>query len=465
MGELRIVVIGGVAAGTSAASQAKRRRPEARVILVERGEHVSYGACGIPYNLEDPNRSMDDLVVVSPERFRSERGIDVRLRTEAVAIDTENKLVRVRDLATSQESELPYDKLVLATGATPVKLPLPGLDLPGVFHLRDLADGCALKNRLANGDLRRAAIIGAGYIGMEMAESFRTRGLEVVVLEKADQVVPGFEREIATRVADEARRNGVRLELGIDLRGIEKRGETLVCRTDRGEIEADLVLVSVGVRPNVALAKTAGIELGPTGAIAVDDRQRTSVPDVFAAGDCSEAFHRLTGMPAYVPLGTTANKQGKVAGANAAGADVRFPGIVGTAGFVVFDLEVARTGLGAGEIARLGRSVSRSTSTQSSRGHAFPGGRPITSVLFVDPETHTILGAQMVGPASVAKRIDVFATAILAGLTVEEVEDLDLSYAPPFAPVYDPILIAANVATKAVSSSPPGTTPRARAAE
>ncbi|MFO0695204.1 MAG: FAD-dependent oxidoreductase [Polyangiales bacterium] len=465
MGELRIVVIGGVAAGTSAASQAKRRRPEARVTLVERGAHVSYGACGIPYNLEDPSRSMDDLVVVSAQTFRSERGIDVRLRTEAVAIDTDAKLVRLRDLATSEESELPYDKLVIATGAAPVKLPIPGMDLPGVHHLRELEDGCALKERLATGNVRRAAIIGAGYIGMEVAEAFRFRGLEVVVLEKTDQVVPGFEREIATRVAEEARANGVRLELGIDVHGLEKRGDTLVCRTDRGEIEADLVLVSVGVRPNVALAKAAGIQLGPTGAIAVDDRQRTSVPDVFAAGDCCEAFHRLTGMPAYVPLGTTANKQGKVAGANAVGGDVRFAGIVGTAGFKVFDLEVARTGLGAGEIARLGRRVSRSTSTQSSRGHAYPGGAPVTSVLFVDPETHTILGAQMVGHAAVAKRIDVFATAILAGLTVEEVEDLDLSYAPPFAPVYDPILIAANVATKAVSSTPPGSAPKARAAE
>jgi NADPH-dependent 2,4-dienoyl-CoA reductase/sulfur reductase-like enzyme len=455
----RIVVIGGVAAGMSAASQARRRRPDADVVVVERGPHVSYGACGLPYNIEDPSRPIDDLVVLTPERFRSERHIDVRTRHEGLAIDTAARTVRVRDLATGGQYTLPYDSLVIATGASASRPPVPGLDRPGVFVLRELTDGAAIKAHLSAARPVRAVIVGAGYIGMEMAEALTRRGLEVTVVEKLGQAVPGYEPAIARRVSEELAHHGVHVETGLTVEAVERGPEaaagrtqpgsdSLSVRTDRGSFPAGLVLVSVGVRPNVALAKAAGLALGETGAIRVDASMRTSTPGVYAAGDCAEAMHLVTGRPAWIPLGTTANKQGKVAGANAAGARERFAGIVGTAAFRVFDLEVARTGLGAAEARGLGLDVVAAPSTHASRGHAYPGGSPVTTVLIAERGSGRLLGGQMAGREAVAKRIDVLAAALHARMTVEEVEGLDLSYAPPLAPVYDPVLIAATVTRK-----------------
>lgn len=263
----RIVVLGAVAAGTSAASQAKRRSPDAEVILLERGPDVSYGACGLPYNIEDPARDIEDLVAVGADAFRKQRGIDLRTRHEALSLDTDQKTLRVRDLSKNEEYELSYDKLVIATGASAVKLPLPGLDLEGVFVLRTLADGALLKGYLAQKDAKRAVIIGAGYIGMEMAEALRGLGLDVTVLEKLEQVIPGFEPELAALVRTELERQGVHVETGIGLKEVRRDEQGLVVATERGAFRADVVLVSVGVRPNVALAKAAGITLGASGAI------------------------------------------------------------------------------------------------------------------------------------------------------------------------------------------------------
>lgn len=448
----RIVVIGGVAAGMSAASQARRRDPRSEVVVLERGPYVSYGACGMPYNLLDPARRMDDLVVLSPERLRSERGIDVRTRHEALSIDPARRVVAARDLEADRRYELPYDALVIATGAEAVRPPLPGLDLPGVFLLRELTDGAAMKRFLAERAPARAVIVGAGYIGMEMAEALRGRGLAVTVLEKVDQILPGFVTPVVEVVQAELARNEVRVETGVAVRGVVLADGALRVETDRGAHPADLVLVSVGVRPRVALARAAGVALGPTGAIAVDDGMRTSVPGVFAAGDCAEARHLVTGLPAYVPLGTTANKQGKVAGANAAGADERFGGIVGSAAFKVFELEVGRTGLGPAEAARAGLDAVAAASTHRTRGHGYPGSRSLTTVLLVERGSGRLLGAQQVGGEGVAGRIGVLATALTARMTVDQLEQLDLAYAPPLAPVYDPILIAANVAAKALAT-------------
>lgn len=457
----RILVVGGVAAGTSAASQAKRRAPEAEVVLLERGADVSYGACGIPYNLADPARSIQDLVVVSAERFRAERGIDVRTRHEALRLDLARRVVQVRDLASGRSSELGYDALVLATGARAVRPPLPGLELPGVFLLRELADGATLKRFLAEEEPRRAVIVGAGYIGMEMAEVLRRRGLEVTVLEKVDQILPGFLPPVVSRVAAELERNGVAFATGVSVLRIEHAAGGLAVVTDRGAHPADLVLVSVGVRPNVSLAQQAGVALGPTGAIQVDDHLRTSAPQVWAAGDCAEAEHLVTGRPAWIPLGTTANKQGKAAGANAAGAGERFAGIVGTAAFKVFDLEVGRTGVTPIEAGRAGLEAIASRSTHRTRGHAYPGSKEVTTVLVVEPGSGRLLGAQMAGEEGVTGRIDVLATALTARMTVAEMEGLDLAYAPPLAPVYDPLLVAAGVARKDLRS--PRRTPGGRA--
>lgn len=450
----RIVVVGGVAAGMSAASQARRRATDAEVIVLERGRDVSYGACGMPYNLLEPARAMDDLVVITAERFREERGIDVRTRHEALAIDPARHVVRARDLAAGRQYELGYDALVLATGARAVRPPLPGLELPGVFVLRELSDGAAMKRFLAEAAPRRAVIIGAGYIGMEMAEALRGRGLEVSVLEKVDQLLPGFLPPVVGKVAAELERNGVAVETGVSVRAIARAERGLTVETDRGARPADLVLVSVGVRPNVALAEAAQIALGPTGAIAVDDRLATSARDVWAAGDCAEATHLVTRRPAWIPLGTTANKQGKIAGANAVGADERFAGIVGSAAFKVFELEVARTGLTPAEASRAGLEVIAATATHRTRGHAYPGSKEVTIVLVATPGARRLVGAQLVGGEGVLGRVDVLATALTAGMTVDALEQLDLAYAPPLAPVYDPILVAAGVTAKALAAGP-----------
>jgi NADPH-dependent 2,4-dienoyl-CoA reductase/sulfur reductase-like enzyme len=449
----RIVVIGGVAAGMSAASQARRRQPGAEVVVLERGPYVSYAACGMPYNIADAGRSMGDLVVLTPDDVR-ERDIDLRLRHRAVGVDVGRQVVSAQDLEAGRTVEVAYDALVLATGAAPIHPPIPGLDHPGVFVLRELTDGEALKRRLAETRPERAVIVGAGYIGLEMAEAFRDRGLEVTVVEKMEQVAPGYDAPIAGLVAEALRRHGVSVQTGVTVQAVEEgEGGGLSVRTDRGSLSADLVLVSVGIRPRVELARLAGVRLGETGAMSVDDRMRTSVPRVFAAGDCAEARDIVTGRPVWVPLGPTANKQGKVAGANAAGADERFAGVVGTAAFKVFDLEVARSGVTASEAKRVGLDVITAISRQGSRARGYPGASPLTTVLTAEIGTGRLVGAQMAGAGVVAKRIDVLATALAAGFTVEQIEGLDLSYAPPFAPVYDPVLIAASVARKRLAGA------------
>ena len=456
----RIVVIGGVAAGMSAASQAKRRDQSADVIMLERGPHISYSACGMPYNIGAPARAIEDLVIVDAATARAERGVDVRTRHEVLGLDLAAQRLKVRALEGGGEENLAWDRLVIATGASATRPPLPGLDLPGVFVLRELSDGAAIKRHLAARPVRSAVVIGAGYIGLEMADALRGLSVEVTVLEKLPQVLPGWAKPISDEARAEVLRQGARVETGISVLGVERNGEQLCVRTDRGEFTAGLVLVSTGVRPNVSLAKAAGIALGESGAIATDDHLRTSAPGVFSAGDCAEAYHRVTGRPVWIPLGTTANKQGKVAGANAAGADERFAGIVGTAGFKLFLQEVARTGIDADEAARLGLDAITAVSHHHTRGKNYPGDRPVITSVTAERGSGRLLGAQMIGADAIGKRIDVFATALTARMTVAEVEDLDLSYAPPFAPVYDPILIAATVARKAAERpSPEGQVP------
>lgn len=455
----RVLVVGGVAAGMSAASQVRRRKPDWEVVVLERGPHVSYGACGLPYNIADPRRSVEDLVVLTAEEARRTRGITVRAGHEVTALETASRTLRVRDLADCRDHELTYDALVLATGASPVRPEIPGLDLPGVFFLRDLRDGAAVKAHLAAARPGRAVVVGGGYVGLEMAEAFAARGLSVTVLEKLDQLAPGHAPEIARLVRAELAAKGVTVHTGASVLAVEGRsfaddardGDRLRVQADVGVFPAGLVLVSVGVRPNVALARAAGLAIGETGAVAVDASMRTSAPAVFAAGDCAEALHLVTGRPAWIPLGTTANKQGKVAGANAAGGSESFGGIVGTAVFRVFELEVGRTGLCPAGARRAGLDAVAVASTHRSRGHAFPGGSEVTTVLVVERGTGRLLGAQVAGREGVKGRVDVLATALLARMTLEQVEGLDLAYAPPLAPVHDPILIAASVARKALS--------------
>jgi NADPH-dependent 2,4-dienoyl-CoA reductase/sulfur reductase-like enzyme len=450
----RTIVVGGVAAGMSAASQIRRRRPETKVTVFERGNYISFGACGMPYNIEDPDRSIEDLVVLSPEEARSQRGIDLRLRHDVTGIDLDRGAVTVKDLENDRELDEPFDALVLATGGRAVRLPLPGFDLPGVEVLRELGDGAAIKKILED-EPRKAVIVGAGYIGMEMAHVLTARGLEVTVLEKLPQLLPGWHEETVAVVEETLTGHGVDFHTGVTVEGAEAGpdGRVAAVSTDGGRYDADLVLVAAGVRPNVELASSSGLRIGDTGAIWVNQHQQTSHDQVWSAGDCAEAYHRILRRNVWIPLGTTANKQGRIAGANVLGVGQRFRGIVGTAGFVVFDLEVARSGIGEEEAAAEGFDPVAVSIRQSSRAHGYPGGVPIQVHLVADRETGLLLGGELVGREGAALRVDILAAALAGHMTVADLQNFDLVYAPPFAPVWDPLLVAANQLIKKVGGT------------
>jgi NADPH-dependent 2,4-dienoyl-CoA reductase/sulfur reductase-like enzyme len=445
-----MVVIGGVAGGMSAAARAKRVNPSLDVVVLERDGHVSYGACGLPYLIQGVVPDYYKLIIYTPEYFRQQRGIDVRINTEAVEIRPAERAVAVRD-GSNQTGKIRYDYLAIATGAVPIRPPLPGIDLKNIFVLRRLNDGLQIQEAITRVQPRRAVIVGAGYIGLEMAEALHARGMQVTVIEALDHVLGHTEPEISQIVEDELAAKGVRLLKATRAAAFEGDASGQVRRviTDGGEpIDAELVLIGIGIRPNVNLAQEADIALGPTGAIAVDERQETNISRIYAVGDCCETKHVVTGQPTWIPLGPAANKQGKVAGDTIAGRQARFVGVAGTAVVKVFDLEVARTGLSVAEAQKAGFKVGSTVVTARSRAGYYPGGQPITIKLIFDRASDRLLGAQMTGRDGVAKRIDVFATALHARLTLAAMAQLDLSYAPPFAPTWDPILIAVNAALK-----------------
>ncbi|MDI3316983.1 MAG: FAD-dependent oxidoreductase [Bacillota bacterium] len=449
----RYIVAGGVAAGMSAASRIRRLDPEAEILAFERSGYVSYGACGLPYFVEGLVERPEQLVTYSPETFRSQRRIDVAVHTEVERIDRERHEVTVRDLESGEPRRLRYDRLILATGARPSAPPIDGLDLEGVHVLRLVEDGIRLRRALEE-RRGRAVILGGGYIGLEAAEAVRKRGWEVTLVEALPQVMATMDPEPAQAVARELERNGIELRLGEPVLGLESdgsgagKGRVRRVVTRAGSVEADLVLVATGVRPNSELAAEAGIATGVRGAIRVDAEMRTSDPDVWAAGDCAESFHAVTGRPDWIPLGTTANKQGRIAGENAAGGHARFPGVAGTAIVKVFDLGVARTGLSLAEAQRAGLEAEAVDALQRSRAGYYPGGGRVAVRLVVERASRRLLGGQLTGPVDAVKRVDTLAAALYGRFTVDDLYGLDLAYAPPFAPVWDPLLIAARQALR-----------------
>ena len=445
----RLVIVGGVAAGMSAAARARRLDPDLEIVAYERTGYVSYGSCGLPYLIAGVVLKAADLIARTPEQF-AKQGIEVRTHHEVTAIDTSGKAVEVTDLDEGREFSMSYDRLVIATGASPILPSIPGTELEGVFVLRNVEDGLAILSFLAEQKPRRAVIIGGGYVGVEMAEALVQRGLQTTMLDMQPQVLDNFDPDVAQLMQDELERNGVVVSVDDTAQAIESdgHGRARVVVAEGGRYEADMILIGAGVSAESLLAKEAGIALGTKGAIAVDERMRTSAPDVYAAGDCAETRHLLLEGPSYVPLGSTANKQGRVAGTNAAGGGAEFQGVVGTAITKAFELGVAVTGL-TEKMARHLELPAESVSIEhGSRAHYYPGPGKIRLKLVWAPADGKLLGAQISGPLAEAKRIDVLATALHHGLTIEDLQRLDLSYAPPFAPVWDPILVAANVAAK-----------------
>jgi CoA-dependent NAD(P)H sulfur oxidoreductase len=441
-GSRRLVVVGGVAAGLSAAARARRMDADLDIVVFERTGFCSYSACGLPYLVAGVVPHHTALVARTPEDLGNE-GIDVRLHHQVEGVDVAAGRVRVRDLETGREREEPYDELLLATGGR-AKLPFPGMDLPGVFPVRTVEDGLAIREWIRAKRPERSVIVGGGYIGLEMAEALRARGLEVTLVELLPHVLPLVDEGIAEDVEAELVKVGVDLRRSCPVERIE--GDGRVGRVVAGgeAIDATLVVVGVGVSPDSSLAVEAGVPLGAGGAVAVDDAMRTRVPGVWAAGDCAETRHRLHGRRSYVPLGTVASKQGRVAAANIAGRAESFAGVVGTAAVKVFDLHVGRTGLSEREAAQAGIDAAAATIVHRSRAHYYPDWTPLKVKLVAERGTGRLLGAQLAGTEGVAKRVDVVAAALHAGATVDELGSFDLSYAPPFAPVWDPLLIAAR---------------------
>jgi CoA-dependent NAD(P)H sulfur oxidoreductase len=442
---MQIVIIGGDAAGMSAAMQIRRRQPDWQVLVFEKGQNTSYGACGIPYYFSGDVAQLDDLVVISPEGFQK-KGVDVRTGHTVTALLPQKQL-RVRN-DQGQEFVQEYDKLLIATGAKAIVPSIwPGLELEGVLTIKTLADSRRL-DALIQAGRKQAVIVGAGYIGLEMAEGLKKRGLDVTLVEKLEGVMGELHPQVTERVKAELEKHEVPLKLGTTVLGFEgQAGSVSTVLTDQGNLPADLVLICLGVRPNLDFVKDSGLSLGETGAIAVNDKQETSLPEVYAAGDCAESFHRVLGKPVFIPLALTANRQGRVAGTQMSGGEETFPGVVGSAVTKVFEQVIARTGIDTRTAEKENIPYRTAEAKAPAQAHYYQGHGEVWIQLIYHSESLQLLGALMVGrDPSLAKRCDIVTTAITAKMTILELSELDLSYAPPFAPVWDPILQAANKA-------------------
>lgn len=449
MSTTRVIVIGGDAAGMSAASQAKRRSPGLEIVVFERGPHTSYSACGIPYYVGRVVERQESLVVRTPEMFREREGIDVRILHDVEEIDPAGGRVRVRDLQSGTVRWESYDQLLIATGALPFCPDLPGSDAVAVCGVSTLQSGLELRQRLDAGGVKRGVIVGGGYIGLEMAEALVNQGLEVSLISRPPQVMGTLDYDMGALVSQALRDSGVSLYLEETLTAFETRDGTVTgVVTDKRTVPTDIVVLGLGVRPNTALAAAAGIPLGEKGAIRVNGRMETGIAGIWAAGDCAESFHLVSRSPFYIALGTVANRQGRVAGINLGGGYATFPGVVGTAVTKICQVEVARTGLQEKEIAALGlEHISAVIKSRTKAGY-YPGAGEITVKLLAERDSGRLLGGQIVGKEGSAKRIDTVATALHAGFTVEEMINLDLGYAPPFSPVWDPVVTAARAVAK-----------------
>ncbi|MER5715439.1 FAD-dependent oxidoreductase [Streptomyces sp. NPDC002132] len=453
-GRERLVVVGGDAAGMSAASRARRLKGpgELEIVAFERGHFTSYSACGIPYWVGGDVPDRDDLVARTPEEHRA-RGIDLRLRTEVTEIDVPGQRVRARDVDSGAESWTSYDKLVIATGARPIRPDMPGADADGVHGVQTLDDGQELIDTLTRARGRRAVVVGAGYIGVEMAEALINRGYEVTVVNRGSEPMSTLDADMGRLVHEAMEGLGITMvndaEVTKLLTGEDGRVRAVV--TDDAEYPADVVVLGLGVRPETSLAEAAGLPLGAHRGLLTDLAMRVrGHENIWAGGDCVEVLDLVSGRERHIALGTHANKHGQVIGTNVGGGYATFPGVVGTAVSKVCDLEIARTGLREKDARRAGLRFETVTVESTSRAGYYPGASPMTVKMLAERRTGRLLGVQIVGREGAAKRVDIAAVALTAGMTVEQMTALDLGYAPPFSPVWDPVLVAARKAAAKV---------------
>jgi NADPH-dependent 2,4-dienoyl-CoA reductase/sulfur reductase-like enzyme/peroxiredoxin family protein/rhodanese-related sulfurtransferase/TusA-related sulfurtransferase len=451
MSAFRLIVVGGVAAGASAAARARRLSESAEIIMIERGPHVSFANCGLPYHIGGVIHDRARLLVQTSDVFYKRFRIDTRVNQEVTAIDRGAKTVTVHDRATDRTYTERYDALVLSPGAEPIRPPIPGVDVPGVHTLRTMGDMDAIKAVVDEKAPRRAVVVGGGYIGLEMAEALRARGVDVTLVELAPQVMGTVDPEIAALLHDELLRNGVDLRLNTSVKAFASASDGVQVTLSTGEtLACGLVVLAIGVRPDVQLARAAGLTLGQCGGIVVDDHMRTSDPAIYAVGDAIEITDLIGGQPALIPLAGPANRQGRIAADNIFGRDSTYRHTQGTAICKVFELAVGTTGLNEKALRRRQRHYESITIHPANHASYYPGAQMMTLKLLFDPETGAILGAQAVGTAGIDKRLDVLATALRARLTVFDLEHLELCYAPPYGSAKDPVNYAGFVAANVV---------------
>lgn len=435
---MKYVIIGGVAAGMSAAMEIYRTDDSADITVLERGQDYSYGQCGLPYVVNDLISSTDKVIARTVEDFRNKYQINARTNTIVIDVNVDHQEVVAIDTVTNEEFTVAYDRLLIATGADPIKPNWDGIDLEGIHTFKTITDTNNLLSDLTD-DVKQVTVIGAGYIGLELADALKSRGLDVRLIQREDQVAEIFDRDMAVLVQNEAEKQGIEIILEETVKGFSGNDRVEAVMTDKQTYPTDLVLLAIGVKPNTEFLNDTGIHKLPNGALIVNAYQETSIKHIYAAGDCATHYHRIKQQHDYIPLGTTANKQGRIAGANMAGRRVAFKGVVGSSIIKFFDLSLGRTGLNENEAKQLNLPYTIISSVANSHAGYYPGAEKLNLRLIYHTETKQLLGGQIIGKKGVDKRIDVLATALYAELTMSQLLDLDLSYAPPYNGAWDPI--------------------------
>ncbi len=440
---MKIVIVGGVAGGATAAARIRRLDERAEIVVFERSGYISYANCGLPYYIGDTITDPEELTLQTPESFFLRFRVDMKVRHEVTAIHPEKKSVSVRNLETGEVFEEAYDKLILSPGAKPAQPRLPGVGIDKLFTLRTVEDTFCIKEYINRHHPRSAVLAGGGFIGLELAENLRELGLEVTIVQRPRQLMNPFDADMASFIHSKMREHGVKLALGYTVEGFEEKdGGVDVLLKDNGPLHGDMVVLAIGVTPDTALAKEAGLELGLKGSIVVNDRMETSVPDIYAAGDAVLVKHYVTGQDALISLAGPANKQGRIIADNICGGDSRYPGSQGSSVIKVFDMTAAVTGINETNARRAGLDVDSVILSPMSHAGYYPGGKAMTMKVVFEKKTFRLLGAQIVGYEGVDKRIDVLATAIHAGMKATQLKDLDLAYAPPYSSAKDPVNMA-----------------------
>ena len=440
---MKVVIIGGVAGGATAAARLRRLDEQAEIVVFERSGYISYANCGLPYYIGGVIEDPEDLTLQTPESFFARFRVDMRVRHEVTAIHPERKAVSVKALETGETFEESYDKLILSPGAKPTQPRLPGVGLEKLFTLRTVEDTFRIKDYIRKNHPKSAVLAGGGFIGLELAENLRELGMEVTIVQRPKQLMNPFDPDMAAFIHGEMRKHGVKLALGHTVEGFEERdGGVDVLLKDEAPLHADMVVLAIGVTPDTALAKAAGLELGVKDSIVVNDRMETSVPDIYAVGDAVQVRHAVTGQDVLLSLAGPANKQGRIAADNICGGDSRYRGSQGSSVLKVFDMTAATTGVNETNAKKAGLDVDKVVLSPMSHAGYYPGGKLMTMKIVFEKGTYRLLGAQIVGYEGVDKRIDVLATAIHAGLSAIQLKDLDLAYAPPYSSAKDPVNMA-----------------------